>query len=65
MAGGLKHLMAHQSVVNPVLIGRSVGGKMAMEFAQNYRKALDALLVTDVVPRAYDIDKGVYTLVDI
>lgn len=54
MVEDLKHLMTQQGIVDPVLIGHSMGGKVAMAFAQNYPEALHKLVVVDIAPRAYD-----------
>jgi pimeloyl-ACP methyl ester carboxylesterase len=57
MVEDLKHLMTQQGIVDPVLIGHSMGGKVAMQFAQSYPEALYKLVVVDIAPRAYDMTK--------
>ena len=57
MVEDLKHLMTQQGIVDPVLIGHSMGGKVAMTFAQNYPEALHKLIVVDIAPRAYDMKR--------
>ena len=55
MAADVQALIAQQDIVDPVLIGHSMGGKVAMEFAQTYPTALAKLVVVDIAPRAYDM----------
>ena len=45
---------AHQ-IQDPVLIGHSMGGKVAMNFALAYPDRLQKLIVVDIAPREYDM----------
>lgn len=40
---------------NPVIIGHSMGGKTAMNFALAHPDKLDKLIVVDIAPKAYDV----------
>jgi esterase len=40
---------------NPVIIGHSMGGKTAMNFAVKYPSLLGQLIVVDIVPKAYPV----------
>lgn len=53
MANDLKNLIEAEEIDNPVIIGHSMGGKVAMKFAVNYPHLFDKLIVVDISPRAY------------
>lgn len=53
MAEDLKHLIEQENIERPVVIGHSMGGKVAMKFAVNYPDLLEKLIVVDISPRAY------------
>src|SRR5690606_1935467 len=40
---------------SPVIIGHSMGGKAAMNFALTHPDKLDKLIVVDIAPKAYDV----------
>ena len=40
---------------SPVIIGHSLGGKAAMNFALTHPDKLDKLIVVDIAPKAYDV----------
>lgn len=40
---------------NPVVLGHSLGGKTAMNFAVRYPAALEKLIVVDIVPKSYKV----------
>jgi len=46
----------HQ-LVNPILIGHSMGGKVAMNFALEYPQRVDKLIVVDISTRSYPARK--------
>jgi len=53
MAEDLRELLNELDLNAIDLIGHSVGGKVAMTFAQNYPELLHQLVVVDIAPRAY------------
>ncbi len=55
MAADVWALIIEENIRNPVLIGQSMGGKVAMQFAHAYPKTLSKLIVVDIAPRAYDM----------
>lgn len=46
----------HQ-LINPILIGHSMGGKVAMNFALEYPQRVDKLIVVDISTRSYPARK--------
>tara|TARA_B100001142_G_scaffold327287_1_gene384583 strand:+ start:26512 stop:27282 length:771 start_codon:yes stop_codon:yes gene_type:complete len=40
----------------PILLGHSLGGKVAMKFAFTYKDKIEKLIVADIAPRRYDTD---------
>ena len=57
MAADVSGLIARLGLKDTVLIGHSMGGKVAMQFAQTYPQLLSKLIVIDMAPRAYDMDR--------
>ncbi len=56
MSEDLHELIKHQQIEHPVLIGHSMGGKVAMFFAGKYPdQALSKLVIVDIAPKAYPI----------
>ncbi len=51
----LHEFVQDQGVKNPVILGHSLGGKTAMNFAVRYPEEIDKLIVVDIVPKAYPI----------
>lgn len=51
----LKNFIDNHSIVNPVIMGHSMGGKTAMNFAVRYPELLDRLVVVDIAPKAYPV----------
>ncbi len=54
MAEDVKHLLDHLEIDQASLVGHSMGGKLAMEFALIYPDRVKKLIVADVAPVAYD-----------
>ncbi len=42
-----------EEIENPILIGHSMGGKVAMRFAVSYPELVKKLIVVDIAPREY------------
>jgi esterase len=57
MAADLQELITQQGIIDPVLIGHSMGGKVVMQFAQTYPKVPHKLIVADIAPKAYDMTR--------
>lgn len=55
MAADLNEFIDDQGLENPVVIGHSMGGKTAMQFAINYPAAWSKLVVVDIAPKFYPI----------
>lgn len=51
----LKEFIREHSIQKPVILGHSMGGKAAMNFAVKYPEQLGKLIVVDIVPKAYPI----------
>jgi pimeloyl-ACP methyl ester carboxylesterase len=55
MADDLHDFIAQHSIENPVILGHSMGGKTAMQFAMNYPDQLQKLIVVDIAPKSYPV----------
>jgi esterase len=53
MAQDLRELMHEQRLDRISIMGHSLGGKVAMQFALSWPQQLDKLIVADIAPRAY------------
>jgi pimeloyl-ACP methyl ester carboxylesterase len=53
MAEDVKEFMLQQRLGSAYLLGHSMGGKTAMQFALNYPASVDKLIVVDIAPKAY------------
>lgn len=51
----LNDFMTEQKIINPVILGHSMGGKTAMNFAVRYPEKVGNLIVVDIVPKAYPV----------
>jgi len=52
-ARDLKEFMDDHDLTSAHLIGHSMGGKVAMVFAQQYSSRVDQLIIVDIAPKAY------------
>jgi len=48
--------MKDHKIQKPILLGHSLGGKVAMKFAFTYHDKIDKLIVADIAPRKYNTD---------
>ena len=48
--------MKDHKIQKPILLGHSLGGKVAMKFAFTYPDKIDKLIVADIAPRKYNTD---------
>ena len=55
MVSDLKNFLEEHKILDPVIIGHSMGGKVAMSFAISYPQRLKKLIVVDISPRSYPI----------
>jgi pimeloyl-ACP methyl ester carboxylesterase len=53
MAEDLRELFEDQGLVSAFVLGHSMGGKAAMQFAITYPDLVERLIVVDIAPRAY------------
>jgi len=55
MVDDLKSYCNHHQLSNFVLLGHSMGGKTAMQFACTYPEMVSKLIVADIAPKAYPL----------
>ena len=55
MVGDLNEFIQDQKISDPVIIGHSMGGKTAMNFALAHPDKISKLIVVDISPRAYNL----------
>lgn len=53
MAQDLNEFIKEHNIVNPILLGHSMGGKTVMRFAQDFPGVATKLIVADISPRYY------------
>ena len=53
MANDIYEFIRDYNIQQPILLGHSMGGKVAMNFALNYDGILDKLIVADIAPVQY------------
>lgn len=53
MVNDLVELIEKEKIQDPIIIGHSMGGKVAMKFAVNHPDLFDKLVVVDIAPRTY------------
>lgn len=53
MAADLAGFMEEHNIEDPIVMGHSMGGKTAMQFALSYPDLLQKLIVVDIAPRYY------------
>ena len=56
MCGDLLEYIEENKIQKPILLGHSLGGKVAMKFVFTYSKKIERLLVVDISPRRYNTD---------
>jgi len=61
MSADLLEFIEQNNILNPTIIGHSMGGKTVMNFATRYKPELfSKLIVVDIAPKLYSIDYGEY-----
>ena len=53
LADDLKRYMEHYQLRETIIIGHSMGGKIAMQFACTYPESIQKLIVADIAPKYY------------
>lgn len=53
MKDDLHEFISRNKIENPVLVGHSMGGKVAMAFALSYPDLISRLIVIDIAPKSY------------
>lgn len=51
----LYNFITEHQIEQPIILGHSMGGKVAMNFALQYPKKLSKLIVVDIMPKAYPV----------
>jgi esterase len=55
LANDLKDFITQHQLVKPIVLGHSMGGKTAMNFAVSNPEMLDRLIVVDIAPKDYPV----------
>jgi pimeloyl-ACP methyl ester carboxylesterase len=58
MAEDLKRYCDHHNLKSVILLGHSMGGKVAMHFAANYPDLIEKLVIVDIAPKTYPSHHG-------
>ena len=56
MCEDLLEYMQDNDILKPIILGHSLGGKVAMKFAFTHKEKVEKLLVADISPRRYNTD---------
>lgn len=62
MADDLNEFIDEHQIQDPIILGHSMGGKTAMEFAVNHSEKLNKLIVVDIAPVQYQVHH--YQIID-
>jgi esterase len=57
MVADLREFMKHQALRHMRLLGHSMGGKVAMQFAIYYAEQVDKLIIVDIAPKPYELSQ--------
>ena len=55
LAGDLEEFLIGNEIVNPIVIGHSMGGKAAMNMAVKRPDLINELIIVDIVPKPYPV----------
>ena len=55
MANDLKEFLSNHQIENPIVIGHSMGGKVAMQFAVENPQMLEKVVIVDISPKSYPV----------
>src|ERR671913_131152 len=53
MAGDVRELLEHERLSDCHVVGHSLGGKVAMQFATSHPNLVSKLVIVDIAPKAY------------
>ena len=56
MCRDILEYMEENNILDPIILGHSLGGKVAMKFAFTYPNKIEKLIVADIAPRQYNSD---------
>ena len=56
MCDDILEYITDNNITNPLILGHSLGGKVAMKFAFTYPNKLAKLIIADIAPRRYNTD---------
>ena len=56
MCDDVLEYMQDNNIQKPIVLGHSLGGKVAVKFAFTYPDKIDKLIVADIAPREYNTD---------
>tara|TARA_B100001029_G_C14986167_1_gene409110 strand:- start:275 stop:1045 length:771 start_codon:yes stop_codon:yes gene_type:complete len=56
MCEDLLEYMLDNEIVQPIILGHSLGGKVAMKFAFTYSDKIEKLIIADISPRRYNTE---------
>ena len=56
MSNDLHEYLLHHNIQKPILIGHSLGGKVAMNFSFKNSEKVKGLIIVDIAPKTYNID---------
>ncbi|MDF1673158.1 MAG: alpha/beta fold hydrolase [Vicingaceae bacterium] len=59
MADDLLEFINEHNIIDPIVLGHSMGGKTAMQFAMNYPDKLSKLIIADIAPKPYPVHHGI------
>lgn len=62
MVEDLKNFIAEHNLSDPIVLGHSMGGKVAMNFALAYPDLIAKLIVVDIAPKPYNLEH--YVILD-
>ena len=57
MAADIQRFIQHNKLQTPIILGHSMGGKVAMQFAQHYPQHVSKLIVVDITPAPYSSEQ--------
>lgn len=55
MAEDVNNFIDQHNLIDPIILGHSMGGKTAMNFAFRYPEKFNKLIVVDIAPKAYPV----------
>lgn len=55
MADDLKDFLEQHQIKKPIILGHSMGGKVAMQFAVDNPDMLEQLIIVDIAPKSYPV----------